>query len=278
MPSSPASFFCCGDTLVRLIRTDTGFTEAWDWDSRTAPGLNADERTWFRALDECKPDRVAGQVLLTSSASGGVAVIRLSDNKKLFAAHLPNAHSAETFPNGYLVAAGSIGSDRLAVYSLADGSEVSRLPLKHAHGIVYDAANNVGWACGDDRLLALELSDVGVLSVIKEFRIPDADAHDLNPSRTAPGCLDITTPRAAFRFDPATERFDPHPVFSGQPDIKSIDDLPDGQWVYQKAIGGKTWWNDRIQFLNPERQYRLPGVKLYKARWAEPNPFRIGDE
>jgi len=276
MPSSTASFFCCGDALVRLIQPLTGFTEAWVWDSRTAPGLSADERDWFRALDECKPDRIPGQVLLTASASGGVAVIRISDGKKIFSAHLPNAHSVETFPNGFLVAAGSIGSDRLVVYSLSDGEEVSRLALKHAHGIVYDAKKNIGWACGDDKLLAIELSKTGILSVIKEYLIPDSDAHDLNPSRTAPGRLDITTLRTAYRFDPAAERFSPHPVFSGQPDIKSVDDLPDGQWVFQKAIGGKKWWNDRIRFLNPEREYIIPGVKLYKARWAEPNPFRIG--
>ncbi|MFH1378531.1 MAG: DUF6528 family protein [Planctomycetota bacterium] len=275
MSFEAVSFFCCGDTHLKMIRADDAFTEEWVWDSRTAPGLNDNERQWFRALDECKPDRIPGQVLITSSGAGGVAVIRLSDKKTLFAAHLPNAHSVETFPNGYLVAAGSVGTDQLVVYSLADGSEVSRLPLKHAHGIVFDAKKNIGWACGDDRLLALDLSTTGVLSVIKEFRIPDADAHDLNPSRTAPGCLDITTPRTAFRFNPETERFNPHPVFSCQPDIKSVDDLPDGRWIYQKAIGGKEWWNDRIQFLNPERHYVLPGVKLYKARWAKLNPFRV---
>ena len=267
------SFYCCGGTQIRRVRLGETLAEEWLWDSTTAPGLTDDQRAWFRSMDEIKPGRDGLTLLATASGSGGAVVIRLFDGMAVFKAPLRNAHSIESFPGGWIVAAGSIGSDALVLYSESDAQEAARIALGHAHGIVYDSARGIGWALGDDRLLAVSVRD-GSIDVLREYRVPDKDAHDLNPSRTAPGYLDITTPNTVFRFDPESGCFEPHPVFAGRADIKSIDDLPDGRWVYQQAIGGKQWWNDRISFINDDRLWIQPGVRLYKARWAVANPFR----
>ncbi len=279
----------CGDAMIygyapRPIAGEIT-APAWTWDSQKAAGLSADERTWFTSMDEVKPVVVDGAacLLATSSGHGGVILIRQADQRILFCAPLPNAHSAELLPGRWIVAAGSYGSDQLTLYPLPANAQLPHppqpqpamtIPFPQAHGVLWDARRNRLWAIGKQSLVRYAWTS-STLTEEKRSELPETQAHDLSRDGDADALL-ITTGRGVWRFDLATEDISPFLALARVADVKSISvDPATGILAFQKGEAGN-WWSDTIYFLTPDGRLDLlpiPGVKLYKARWDLPQDW-----
>lgn len=149
----------CGDNHVFVINAAVAkdsYKEGlvWSWDARTAAselGLAADR---CDHLDECKFVDNGTKLLLTSSY-GWCILLDYATSKVLFhATGLPNAHSAEYLPGGYIAVATSTGStanhNKVHIYNSAR-SEVSlaNADLYSGHGVVWDYKRNVLYAAGE---------------------------------------------------------------------------------------------------------------------------------
>jgi len=79
--------------------------------------------------------------------------------------------------------------------------------------------------------------------------------------------LVVTTGRNVFLFDRKQRSFRPHPDLGGKRDVKAVSIHPrTGQIVYLQA-GGTNWCTDTFRMFKPAGELRLPGERLYKARW-----------
>jgi hypothetical protein len=86
---------------------------------------------------------------------------------------------------------------------------------------------------------------------------------DLNQSDD----LVITTGRNVFLFDRERRTFRPHPDLGNESAVKAVSIHPrTGQIVYVQAEG-TNWWAGGFHTIKPSGELRLPGERLYKARW-----------
>lgn len=248
----------------------------WTWDSRCAAGLSAEQRLWVSVIDEVKPVIFNGAacLLATASSTGGIVLIRVEDQHILFCAPLRNAHSAELLPGGWIVAAGSTGSDCLVLHAVEESigpvRPIAQLPFPAAHGTVWDRGRECLWACGGDYLSRIKCTGN---SLVAEARIhlPEGQAHDLSPNPMDKTVV-VTTGGGAWQFDPDAAELRPFAPLARMAHIKSISiDAASGTLAYQKGEAGN-WWSETIHLLWPDgctESRHLPGVKLYKARWDQ---------
>jgi hypothetical protein len=266
----------CGGPEVFIVPADleklTDDDRLWRWTAEDSPEIPADFRPKFRTTDDCKP---AGEAILITSSSGGVALVQRSDKRCLFYTSVTNAHSACLLPGKRVAVASSYGGDALVIYSLAksgaDLKPLASLELHGAHGALWDEERKRIWALGGDELLLVELQAEGErteLVVHKRWKLPSAGGHDLMPGRDGKSLL-VTTNTAVYRFDPKEFTFTPFEPLAMAKKIKSIDEHPTtGRVVYHQAdTTSDVWWSDRIRFLGPERVVPVAEERLYKVRW-----------
>lgn len=269
----PPPLWICGDTLVELhVVGDDGFLSpaSWTWDSRTAPGLSAEQRGWFLNLDEVKPVVHAGEpcVLICSSGVGGVALVRRRDQAPLLVRPLVNAHSAELLDGGWVAMAGSEGSDRLVIVGVDSGREVAVHPLPHGHGAVADGSGGCFWVSEWEHVRRLRWAD-GVLREETAVRLPTTGAHDLMPDPRS-GLLVVTTDAAVWQVDPETLAVSPFVPLHGQAKVKSVSIDAASGWRCSVQGDGSRWWSDRVHLIAGDgsaHDAHKPGRCLYKARW-----------
>lgn len=264
----------CGGPEVFIISADADRVaekdRLWRWRAADSPEIPAEIHPQFRTTDECKP---AGEAILITASSGGVAWIRRKDKQCLFYTSVKNAHSACLLPKDRLAVASSHGGDEVLLFALnrsgADVAPLARLKLDGAHGTVWDADRSRLWALGTKELLLIELrnkDDSVVLAVDRTWALPTVGGHDLSPTHD-PRFLFVTTNTRVYRFDTKEGRFETQPMLAEQPSVKSIDQHPQtGKIVYHQGTE-KTWWSDTIHFLQPARTLKLPDERLYKVRW-----------
>jgi hypothetical protein len=264
----------CGGPEVFIIPADaqqlTEQDRLWRWRAGDSPEIPAAMHTQFRTTDECKP---AGDSILITASSGGVALVRRRDKKCLFWTSAKNAHSACLVPGERLAVAASHGGDEVLLFgmkrSAAELAPLARIKLDGAHGVLWDAGRSRLWALGTHELQLLELRGQGEgmeLVVERKWPLPTPGGHDLSPCRD-PRQLFVTSNTHVYRFDMKEGRFEPMPALAEQPKVKSIDEHPrTGQIVYHQGTE-KTWWSDTIRFLAPARTLTLPEERLYKVRW-----------
>ena len=272
--------FCCGDTDVYLVNIRTPQRAAtdrlWSWSAADSPQIAPEHRAWFRAMDECKPTLGGSAVLVSASASGGIALIRREGKACLFYAPGPNAHSVELIGDDLIAGAFSITTDELRLYRLTDTALASEpawsMPLLHGHGVVWDRTRQVLWALGREELLKLHVRRNAELSadVIAKWSLPSPGGHDLFPLNDT--TLVVTVSRGVYQFYVQTERFEPLPGLADLADVKSVSAHPTtGQIIYTQGEDGH-WWSRNIRRIDDE-PILLPPGKLYKVRWNAPNTF-----
>ena len=133
-----------GDSKVLLTKTstlnDTVPEIVWSWDAHTATNFpSAFDSEKFNTVDDCKAVN-EGKQILVSSSSGAVAIIDKEEQKVLFYAEVPNAHSIEILPNNKLVAAASFAKagNRLMLFEIENSAKLLFSDsLFSAHGVVW---------------------------------------------------------------------------------------------------------------------------------------------
>ncbi len=265
----------CGWDEVFIVALGDGASpahrEVWSWRAADSPEIPADLKPLFRTTDDCKP--VAGGRILISSSSGGVALVDRATKRASFVARVTNAHSIEMLPGGRIAAAASVSTaptgNRLILFDAATGQELASDSLRSAHGAVWDEARGVRWALGGDVLRAYTLGAAGATRLTRTFelKLPDEGGHDLAAIPGSPR-LFVSTGQRTWYFERDRREIQPHDRIGSLAHIKSYAVHPrTGRVVYIQAEG-QNWWAEHLHFHQPDGTLRLPGERLYKARWA----------
>lgn len=271
----PGHILVCGDNLVLLVDNLNSINGVpkivWSWNAHEAMDLPEDYRMRrFNSIDDCKATN-DGKQILVSSSSGAIAVVNMTDKKVIFYAEVPNAHSIELLPGNLIAAAASTNPKGNSVM-IFDINKSEKLLFKDSlysgHGVVWDNNRKTLFALGYDVLREYRIYDQHKLEKVNEWKIPGTSGHDL---MMVPGGekLFITEHTGAWIFDIKTGIFDKINGFPDAENIKSINQNNSGQFVY--TVPEESWWTFHVSFLNPENKLGFPGMKVYKARWFNPN-------
>jgi hypothetical protein len=266
----------CGWDEVFILTLGDGrassHRKVWSWRATEDSGIPVELHALFRTTDDCKPVD-GGRRILISSSGGAVALVDRATRRASFSARVTNAHSIEMLPGGRIAAAASVSTagtgDRLLIFDVATGKELASDALRSAHGVVWDDARGVLWALGGDVLRAYNVSGAGGTTRLErthETPLPSEGGHDLV---AIPGSsqLFLSTVRRCFAFDRERRQLSAHDVLGDHANIKSYNVHPrTGRVVYVQAES-PNWWAERLQFQRPDGTLRLPGERLYKARW-----------
>lgn len=268
----------CGDTYVLIVdyeaSKDSTPAVIWKWDAREATGLPEIYRTkYFRTVDDSKAV-AGGKQILVSSSSGGVVLLNRADQKVLFYAHVPNAHSIELLPGNRIVVAGSTavsGGNRVALYNISEPErQLWHDSLYSGHGVVWDAKRKKLYALGYEELRQYVLADWSsaspALRLEQKWKIPGISGHDLQLSPNGDE-LFLTETENPWIFDLKKHSFNKLPELAGIPNVKSFGRHPEtGQLIF--TIPEESWWTFHVKFMNPARSFAFPDMHVYKARWV----------
>jgi Family of unknown function (DUF6528) len=246
--------------------------KVWSWRARDCPNLPKELRDAFGTTDECKPVENGEKILITSSG-GGVALVERASGRVSFATFVGNAHSAEMLSRGRMVVAASTHArgNRLAVFDLAQPAEsVCMVELPAAHGVVWDEKRQTLWALGHDELNGYRLANwAGAqprLHLDSSYPLPDPSGHDLQPAPHS-DFLVLTTGSHVYVFDRERRAFFPHMVWGNKAGVKCVSIHPRTRLTALIQADDRHWWSDTVQWLDFESALKLPGQRLYKARW-----------
>lgn len=269
-------FMVCGDSKLLIVNYDKSEDNIpdieWKWDAHEDATLPLEYRQQkFNSMDDCKASK-DGKEILVASSSGAIALIELKSKKVVFVASVPNAHSIEFLPNGYIAAAAStdLQGNKVMVFNpKISNKAVATDSLYSAHGVVWDEKSQILYALGFDVLRAYKLNyekGAQLLEKINEWRIPGKSGHDLFLTADS-RALYITEHTNAWKFDILLEKFIQIADFPVKANIKSIGRNRANQIIYTEPE--ESWWTFSVNFLNPERKFIFPTIKVYKARWFE---------
>jgi len=267
--------YACGDDRVLMIDAASSTEEAeivWEWRTAESGGLPESYRSVMLTNDDCKPVEGGSKILVTSSG-GGVVLVNRKSGDSLFYALVPNAHSAEYLPGGRIVVALSTAQEgnSLELYDEKMPEEVLfRDSLYSGHGVVWIEERRRLFALGGRELRSYSLenwdSQKPGLKLEQSWNLPDEGGHDL--SLVSPEMLLLTTHNNVWEFDVAEEVFSVFEPLEGAKDVKSVNFDPQrGRLIYTKAE--ESWWTENIYLRNPDKVISIPGMKLYKVRFAD---------
>lgn len=279
--SSTQRLVCCGADEVFVIDTANPHTKLWSWRVSDSPSIPQNFRPKFRSTDDCKP--YADGLMLITSSSRGVALIRRETKRCIFLADVANAHSACLLPERQLAVAASTSGDEIQFFNYDDTSEAEsvsaavptqRIELLGAHGTVWDAARERLWALGTDELLQIQDQRTGkaarAWTVVARYPLPSQGGHDLSPAHDA-AHLWVTTNTQVLRFNMDASSFETAEGFGDQQKVKSVDAEPHSKRiVFQQALPTE-WWSHTIRFTDAP-SITLDNQILYKVRWDAPAP------
>lgn len=267
---------CGGDEVFALRIIGSGkisTNRVWSWRARDCPNLPENLRDKFGTTDECKPVGDGKRILITSSG-GGVALVERASGKALFSAFVGNAHSAEMLPRNRVVVAGSTHAEgnRLAVFDFGQPGEAIHVTELHsAHGVAWDEKRQILWALGYEELNGYRLANwAGAeprLHLADSYPLPDPGGHDL---QITPKCdiLVLTTGSHVYVFNPERRAFFPHMTWGNKGGVKCVSINPKTGLTALIQGSDRQWWSDTVQWLDFETALKLPGERLYKARWC----------
>jgi len=263
----------CGAETVRCFAAGAAPSEPlWQWSAASDPSVAEADRRALAITDECKP---RAEEVLVSSSGGAAALVDRRSARASLVVRVRNAHSIDVLPEGRVAVAGSHADDGngdcIAVFDRSDGTRrLISEELPGGHGLFWDADEGLLWALGSTQLRAYRLAEWQSaeprLELRSRYELPAYGGHDLSV-QPASGALLITCNPGCWCFDRGTERFEPHPRFGAEQQVKSISYAPDGRIVWVQAEQ-PDWWSQELHFAEPEGNWRFPGERLYKARWA----------
>lgn len=270
------ALICCGADEVFLIDPARPAKKVWSWRASDSPRIPNAFHRQFHSTDDCKP--YAGNLLLVTSSSDGVALLERETKRCRFLATSRNAHSACLLPRNHVVVAASYGGDEMQFFDLAgsDGRRVAtpvqRIPLKGAHGAVWDQKRNCLWALGGPELVRIDLDLDGarsnLWSVTERHALPSPGGHDLSPFHDRRRYY-VTSDTQVLSFDTERRTWKHLEGFGTQLKVKSVDRHPATRQLVYHMGTKETWWSDTIRFPHRENIV-LPGERLYKVRWDVP--------
>ncbi len=291
--------------LLELSDAEKGKIEKlWSWRAADRKELPETMRRKFLSTDDCKPIE-GGAKILISSSSGGCALVERASGRVLWYADVPNAHSLELLPGNRVVVASSVSpkGNRLLLFDLARSDQaIWETPLISAHGVVWDEKRQLLWALGLTEVRCYEPKDLsrnrqtiaarpenpgapersGIgsknlagpepsFTMKASFPLPDDGGHDLQAVPRG-NDLVVTTGRHVYLFDREERRFRLHPELGDKANVKCVSVHPIGGRTVFVQGGSKEWWTEKIGLLSPAGEARLPGERLYKARWMPSQP------
>lgn len=269
---SPDLITVCGfdEVFIADISTDVP-QKVWSWRGEDSEGIPSYMRNKFLTTDECKTLNKGKNILITSSG-GGVAYVERESGNTLFYASVPNAHSAEILAGNLVATASSysVEGNRVSIYSLDSSDQViSSDSLFGAHGLYWDAKDNLLWALGTNELRSYSLNpDNDPISLKLEYSValPELGGHDLVKSFNKKHLL-LSTASSVWIFDTVDKIFSKHPSLGDIEGVKSLSySSLSNKLAYVKA-GDDLWWAYYVRFAGSNKVVYFPGEKIYKARW-----------
>jgi WD40 repeat protein len=269
--SKPKSFLVCGDSKVHLVDYNKSGDSIpkiiWTWDAHLAQDLPEAYRTRkFNTMDDCKAIN-NGKQLLVSSSSGAIAIVNISNKKVTFYAEVSNSHSIELLPGNMLAAAASTNAtgNKIMLFDISKPENaVYTDSLYSAHGLVWNEKRKSLYALGYDVLREYKIESKNKLNLVAKWKIPGIGGHELRPGPDADN-LFVTEHEGAWTFNLNDHQFKKIPGFPDSPNIKSLGIDSSGQYIF--TIPEESWWTFHVKFLQPEKVFAFPGMKVYKARW-----------
>ncbi|QDS94469.1 hypothetical protein FF011L_32480 [Roseimaritima multifibrata] len=260
----------CGAEKVVVIDPDSPTETLWTWEASDSPEIPKEYRSRFQTTDDCKP--YEGGWLLITSSSQGVALIERESKRCLFFAQVRNAHSACLLPGKQIAVASSTSGDEVQFFSQEDSekpaSAFHRIPLKGAHGTVWDGVRERLWAMGTDEILEIKsnASSDG-WSVVARHPLPTTGGHDLSPAHDGRQ-LFVTTNTQVLHFDQNAGTFRVAEGFGDPVKIKSVDVHSGSKRIVFHQASPQEWWSHTIRFIEAP-PVTLPEQRIYKVRWDE---------
>jgi WD40 repeat protein len=265
------SFLLCGDSKILIVdynKSRDSIPEIiWTWDAHLAKDLPEEFRTRkFNSTDDCKAINDGKQILISSS-SGGIAILNVLDKKVVFYADVPNAHSIALLPGNRLVAAASTHAkgNKIMLFDINKPDKpLFTDSLYSAHGVVWDEKRKSLFALGYDVLREYKLKGKDGLRLTDQWKIPGIGGHELGVTYDENN-LFVTEHHGAWIFNLNDHQFTKIKNFPDAENIKSLSRDRSGQYIF--TVPEKSWWTYHVRFLEPERSFAFPDMKVYKARW-----------
>lgn len=229
-------------------------------------------RKWFRNPSEAKMSR-NGKFILMCASGGGAAIIRTADAKTLWYDSVGgNPHSLDIAPHNTVVVASSTGN-RYTVFRY--DTTVAYAPNRPRQSFFVSDAHAVNFY--DDRYYIAGRSQVwiytlrqgnpgGLPGLVPDtvVNIPGRGAHDMIYGSRY-GVFYLTTVDTLLEFHTQTNTF--HPVASKiSRNIKSFSEGND-DFPTTVTVPKEEWWTDEVTDLQGKTVLKLPGARIYKARW-----------
>lgn len=281
-------------TVIDLDAPDPTSSSAvvWNWKPTTALGF-ASTSGYNNYIDEAvlRYSELHGSyVMCVTSSSGFMAVVEYPSGKCLWAGSASGfgPHAIEYLPDGNVAVACSgnsnIDQGCVRIYTSSQGKVSGRyinIPLKSAHGVVWDDKNQLLWVLGYDTLEAYRITGTAKEPVATKVpglggTLPAAGGHNLSVSEADPDILWISS-GSVFQYRKSTGTF--ITLYEGQSSIstssvKSVDSFADGTVIRAKATNVfKAHNTDTLTVItfdaagNAVRtDYIFPNRAFYKAR------------
>lgn len=234
-------------------------------------------RKWFRNPSEVKLSR-DGKFLLTCASGGGAAIIRKSDEKTLWYDSVGgNPHSLDIGPGNTLVVTSSTGNyttvfryDVNSVKRYEPNRPRKKFTFPDGHAVNY--YDGYFYVAGSNQIVAYEAREgknkrkgVAELTPVRTYKIPGKGAHDMIYG-SRQHIFYLTTVDTLLEFHAKDGTF--HPVASKiTRNIKSFSEGPDEGLPATITVPREQWWTDEVQDLDGNVLLKIPGARIYKARW-----------
>ena len=275
----------CGDNNIFVLNADliqNSYKESiiWQLDVKTLASDLGLAASRCDHLDDCKFVDNGTKLLMTSSY-GWCALLDYETGKVLFhTLQVPNAHSAEYIPGGYIAVATSTGdantNNKVQLYSIDKSNQIlASADLYSGHGVVWDYSRNVLYGAGGDvvKVFDVTFGDTPSIALKKTIKAPQGGIHDL--MRVDNSTLTVAGARA-YLFNVDTEKFDEMTLFSGSTAIKSLNyNGETGEIWYTDATipeGNETWSSHKVRYSTnkdgstADRIINVDDIDMYKVR------------
>jgi hypothetical protein len=259
---------------IAIVHVKTGKI-IWNWKASEST-VPPERYAWFYNPSDAKVVYNGNYVLMCASG-GACALIRLKDKKIMFYAKAgKNPHSIELLPDGNIVCAASTGNC-LTIFKtdtvhFPDSVVQRSFFCNSAHNVVWDQKRALLWTADLNKIRSFSYNfskDTSTLQPVDSLKFEDESGHDLFP---VPGkdALFFTSQNKNWTFDIREKKL--KEIKSKYQSIKSISAESKGQTPII-SIPKEQWWTDEILDLNGKSILRIPGLKIYKARWIVENTF-----
>ncbi len=264
----------------------------WTWKPTANLGF-ASTSGYANSIDEAilrYSEITNSYVVCVTSSSGFMAVVEYPSGKCIWSANASSygPHSIEYLPNGNVAVAlsGNSNTDNgcIRIYTASQGKTSGKfisLPLKSAHGVIWDDKNELLWALGYDEIIAYRI--VGTQKDPQAIRVaglggklPKSGGHNLSVNEHDPDLLWISS-SSVYQFRKSTGAFVTD--YDGQSKIgitaiKSVDSFADGMVIMARATNVyKAHNTDTLLVFNfdlsgnvLQTKYVFTNRAFYKAR------------